>query len=87
MDSKTVETLTDAGKATVIVAGHVGEMTGRAMQEASKTVGCPVGATVGKAVEAAGRAVSDTGVKVANRDRARLTGRRDTSTTNSKHRR
>jgi len=71
-----IKQTTSLGAAVTTAAGHAGEMAGRAMQRASQVVGCTVGQTVGKAVEAAGRAVADTGVTVANRDSARLTGKR-----------
>jgi hypothetical protein len=73
MDSKTVKTVSTIGKAVNIAAGHVGEMSGAAIQSASKAVGCKAGEAVGKAVSAAGKAWSDTAVHVANRDQGRLT--------------
>ncbi len=73
MDPQTVQRIATIGKAVNLAAGHVGEMTGKSIQAAAKTVGCPVGVTVGKAIESAGKAWADTAVSVANRDAARLT--------------
>lgn len=74
MHSETVQTLSTIGKAVNLAAGHVGEMTGNAMQAAGNAVGCPAAVVAGKAVAAAGKAWADTAVQVANRDAGRLTG-------------
>jgi hypothetical protein len=74
MKAQTIRTVTDVGVAVNLAAGHVGEMSGRAMQEAGRAVGCPVAQTVGRAVEVAGRAWSDAAVSVGNRDAARMRG-------------
>lgn len=56
---------------SVGIAVNVGEMAGQAIQAAANTVGCPAGATVGKAVESAGKAWADTAVRVGTRDATR----------------
>ena len=72
MDKSTAHTVGEVGKAVNIAAGHVGEMTGGAVQAAGDAVGCPVASTAGKAIKAAGKAWADTAVHVANRDAGRI---------------
>ncbi|MGH7393634.1 MAG: hypothetical protein ACREM3_29895 [Candidatus Rokuibacteriota bacterium] len=74
MKDATIYHVSDVGIAVNVAAGHVGEMAGQAIQAAAHTVGCPAGATVGKAVEAAGKAWADTAVRVGTRDASRLSG-------------
>jgi hypothetical protein len=73
MDKDTVNRLTNIGVAGNVAAGHAGEMAGAAIKSVGNATGCPVAKTVGRAVESAGRAWSDTAVRVGNRDRDRLT--------------
>ena len=76
MNSGLVSNVVDFGIAVNIAVGHIGEMSGKAIQAAAKVVGYPMIKLVGQAVEAAGRAWSDSAVKIGNRDRRRLTKRK-----------
>lgn len=72
MNLKMVNRVTDVGIAVNIAAGHMGEMSGRAIQAAAEVLDLPKIKVFGKAVEAAGRAWSDAAILIGNRDRIRL---------------
>ncbi len=76
MNSELVSNVVDFGIAVNIAVGHIGEMSGKAIQAAAKVAGYPLIKLIGQAVGAAGRAWSDTAVKIGNRDRRRLTKRK-----------
>ena len=72
MDHATAQYISDVGIAVNVAAGHAAEMGGRAVEAAAQTVGCPVGATAGQAMQAAGRAWTETAIHVAHRDAGRI---------------